>query len=211
MDSVELFHSLLEIGRAGTFDDLPRILGTPKHQDAFRLADAHRAASIAFVEVLTLADRIAFVKAIAKLEHLAGGFGSVTALERLLPLLQDQRRTVLDWILRNTDSYWYYGYGAKSIKEYDETRRLRAEIAADGVRRDLERQARDKARIAGDATAKLYSAIRRGDVKAVRALLAKGANPHVAAPDGTSLMTFAHIKGNGPIVQQLEVALDRYV
>lgn len=203
-DPTELFHSLLEIGRAGSFDRLTERVNVPKHNDALRLADRHRDSLMAYAQELPQSDLEAFVKAIATYEHVAGGFGSVTTLQSLLSLLGDRRRSVLDWILVHTDSYWYYGYGAKSISQYDAACTAKKERAAKGISRDLQRQMNDKVRIAESATTKLYNAVRRGDIKAVRALIAKGADPCISAPDGTSLYALALAKGNNEIANGLQ-------
>jgi hypothetical protein len=61
-----------------------------------------------------------------------------------------------------------------------------------------------KARRVGRATTNLYNAVRRGDVKAVRALILNGGNPKTCTPNGVELIEFAKIKGNKDIINELE-------
>jgi ankyrin repeat protein len=67
----------------------------------------------------------------------------------------------------------------------------------------MQRQLEDKKRIAEEATHKLYNAVRRGDIKAVRSLVSKGANPLVLSPDGRSMINFASSLGHTAIVAEL--------
>ena len=134
---------------------------------------------------------MAFIKAVAAYEDTVDGLGSVTLLHHLLPHINDSDHAVVDWILRNTRSYWYYAHSARSYEEYVAQERWRAEQTAINVHRDRERQARDRARIAIDATTRLCGAVRRGDLTAVQALLRKGADAGVETADGEPLVSFA--------------------
>ena len=93
---------------------------------------------------------------------------------------------------------------------YDLACRLEAERRAEGIRRDTERQLQDRKRIAEQATSNLYNAVLRGDLKAVRALIEKGADITVCAPDGTTMVALAIANGHTAIVQELEGAAMRY-
>ena len=59
------------------------------------------------------------------------------------------------------------------------------------------------------ASADLSKAVLRGDLKAVRALLAKGANPNVDNVGGKSLLAIAATNGWSEIVSELETAIKR--
>ena len=76
------------------------------------------------------------------------------------------------------------------------------------IQSDQERQARDKARIAlegaPEATRKLYNAVRRGDLKAVRALLLRGADASSLTPEGEPLVSFALRQNRHEIVAILQ-------
>lgn len=190
---------LLQAGRAGAFSDIAAdITGLPElcpNMAVVQLLDRSRDQLVPYAKHLSGSDLIAFIKAIAVLEHQVGGRGSVTHLVRLLPLVADPDRIFLDWILRNTTSYWYYSHAARSVEEYDILKALIASRSAERIQSDQERQARDKARIAlegsPEATRKLYNAVRRGDLKAVRALLLRGADASSLTPEGEPLVSFA--------------------
>ncbi|MBI4938605.1 MAG: hypothetical protein HY846_10430 [Nitrosomonadales bacterium] len=199
-------YRLVEIGRSGNFAGLTDSSELQCHGQVYRLADIHRNEVVLFAKNLSGDDRIAFVKSIAMLEHGVGSLGSVTNLQRLLPLISDSERNFLDWILRNTTSYWYYAHGARSVEQLDIENAWRAALTAENIARDMQRQLKDKERIAEAATRNLFNAIRRGDVKAVRALISKGADVMVPAPDGLPLVASAAAKGFDAIVNELRNA-----
>lgn len=62
-----------------------------------------------------------------------------------------------------------------------------------------------KVRRSERATLNLYNAVRRGDVKAVRALILNGADPKTRAPDGAELIELAKLIGYENIIEELEV------
>ena len=189
------FSDLLALGRTEDYSAISGLPGAGTHADVLRVADVHRKALLAFFADLSPPDRVSFVKAVAVYENTVGGLGSVTTLHYLLPDIDDPDHAILDWILRNTKSYWYYAHSARSYDEYVAQRRWSAEQTSANILRDDERQARDMARIARDgppeATRKLYNAVRRGDIKAVQALLLKGADASSLTPDGEPLVSFA--------------------
>lgn len=189
-----------------SFEDLALLTDFQDHRSVCRLADVHREKVIEFAKLLSVDDRISFIKAIAKLENRVGSIGSVTNLYRLLQIGPDPNAELLDWILRNTNSYWYYARGTKSVTQLDAENARQAEITAIRVASDMERQQQDKGRIAEESTFKLYNAVRRGDVKAVRALLSKGADASVPAPDGSSLLSIAEAAGIQAICDELRSA-----
>lgn len=73
------------------------------------------------------------------------------------------------------------------------------------LRKEAERAAEGKARRAKKATGVLYNAVRRGDLKAVSALISKGADSTIRTPDGCSLIEFAKAQGRDDIVAALVV------
>lgn len=200
-------YRLVEIGRSGNFAGLT---DTPKlkcHEQVCRLADISPDEVVLFAKKLSNDDCIAFIKSIAMLEHSGGRSpGSLTNLKRLLPLISDPERITLDWILRNTTSYWYYAHSARSVEQLDIENAWRAVLTAENIARDMQRQLKDKKRIAETATRNLFNAIHRGDVKAVRALISKGADVMFPAPDGLSLVAIAAAKGFDAIVVELRNA-----
>ena len=190
-----VLEKLLQAGRTEALADIASLRELCPSMAVVQLLDRCRDKLVPYAKRLSESDRIAFIKAIAVLEHQVGGRGSVTHLERLLPLVSDPERILLDWILRNTTSYWYYAHAARSVEEYDSLKAQIASRTAERIQRDQERQARDRARIALEgpleATRKQYNAVRRGDLKAVRALLLKGADALSLTPEGEPLVAFA--------------------
>jgi hypothetical protein len=203
-----LLRDLISIGRNERFEDLSRYPEFQDHVSVLRLADVFRDKVLAFAQALPESDQVAFVKAIAMVEERVGSLGSVSNLPRLLSLVDDPERSLFDWVLRNSTRY-YYSKGARSISGYDLACCLEAERRAEGVRRETERQLQDRKRITEEATRNLYKAVFRGDLKAVRALIEKGADITVSAPDGTSLIAVATANGNTEIVRELESVLAR--
>lgn len=194
---------LVDIGLRGNFDELADLSDFQDHRSVCHLADRHRHTLMCFASKLSDNDRIAFIKSIAMLEHRVGGMGSVTSLKGLLSLVSDPERLLLDWILRNTRSYWYYAHGARSIEQLDSENAWHATLTARRVAKDRQRQLEEKKRIAETATHNLYNAVRRGDVKAVRSLVSKGANTTVPSPDGRSMIDFASSLGHIAIAAEL--------
>lgn len=197
---------LLEIGRSERYAEIARVAELRDHSAMLQLAGVYRDQVLAFAKGLPLPDQVAFIKSIAILEHGVGGLGSVTNLERLLSLVSDPKRTLLDWVLRNTKSYWYYSHGAQSIEDLDLIRGRIAKQRDERLAKNQGRQVRDKVRIAEAATNKLYNAVRRGDLKAVRALISKGADATSHAPDGSSLIAVAVSMGFDAIASELRHA-----
>lgn len=197
----------VEIGRVGDFAVLADLQQFQDHRSVCSLADEHLDEVVGFARTLSDDDQIAFVKTIAMLEDGVGSLGSVTNLTRLLPLVSDPNRILLDWILRNTNSYWYYVHSARSVEQLDMENARRATRTAKRVAKDMERQAQDKTRIAETATRNLYNAVRRGDIKSVQALIEKGADVTVSAPDGSSMVSIAEAKGFVEIAVELKSAL----
>lgn len=206
MDPIALFSELLRLGRAEDFSAIRELPGAGVHSEVVRLADVHRQAVHTYMLKLVQADRKPFLKAIAVYEDTVNGLGSVTLLHGLLPEVADPQHVLLDWILRNTRSYWYYAESARSYEEYLRKQQCRTEQAAVNIRRDQERQAHDRVRISSQSTKKLYNAVRRGDAKAVRALLNLGADPTTNTPEGEPLLSFAIRTNRTEIVAILQSA-----
>ena len=206
----QVLFQLLDCGIRGDFDAIKQLPGAGNHGDVMRLADRGLRISTEFFGSLNTVEQGAFLKAVAAYEDTAGGMGSVTLLEKLASLKSlrddDPRREAYAWILANTNSYRYYAGGMKSLDGFHYWQRTKYQIAAENERIDAERQAQDRARIAIKASGNLYNAVRRGDVKAVVALIALGADVNVLSPDGHSLIEFALQRGRVDIVEILETS-----
>lgn len=191
MDANALFDSLLSIGRSGHFQDALGLPGAAQHDAVLRIADTHRRLLIEYFAKLEQSDRPGFIKAIAAYENTVGGLGSVTTLHRLLPLLSERYEETLNWVLANTRSYWWYAHGAESVAELaaiKQANRLRREHS---LAQEHQREVAAKAKKAERASGNLFNAVRRGDIKAVQALLNIGADPTIATPDGNTLSEYA--------------------
>ncbi len=206
MSPAAIIESLVTAGRAEDYAAVAAIAGAGVHAEVLRFSDSLRRGGLAPIEELSALERAAFVKALAVYENTVGGLGSVTALERVLPLIQDEDHAILDWILSTTRSYWYYSNGARSYAELQEIKAAHAERRAQNEKREAEIERFAKERKAKQASANLFNAIRRGDTKAVEALLRQGAVPQGVAPDGIPLVRYAEENNRTAIAQLLRQA-----
>jgi len=204
VDAESLFQSLLSAGRSERFESIRSLPGAGIHSQVLRIADRYRDVLMDFFSKLSGMDRGCFIKAVAVYENSVGGLGSVTTLHRLLPLLADADHAVLDWILANTRSYWWYSHGATSFEQLEALRRARAIRRAESLQHEDDRAAAARVRRAARATANLYNAVRRGDSKAVSALLSKGADPNSRTPEGVPLHQHALSAGHVEIAALLK-------
>ena len=153
---------------------------------------------------MAVSDRAAFTKALAVYEDTVGGLGSVTALEPVLGLFQNdaqEGRNVHFWILEHTSSNRYYVQRAANSIDPEAANRRWQEARYENERRNYELAAPARARRAERASSNLYNAVRRGDIAAVRALLQKGASSDTTAPDGTPLVRYAEVIGREDIAE----------
>ena len=206
MSPSAIIESLVAAGRVEDYAAVAAIPGAGVHAEVLRFSDSLRRGGLAPIEELSALDRTAFVKALAVFENTVGGLGSVTALERVLPLIQDEDHAILDWILSTTRSYWYYSNGARSYAELQEIKAAHAERRAQNEKREAERERFSKERKAEQASANLFNAVRRGDTKAVEALLRQGAAPQGLTPDGIPLVRYAEKNRCTAIAQLLRQA-----
>ena len=213
MDEVAFSHKpillqLLDCGVRADFEAIRGLPGSGVHREVCRLASSDLCLKHEFFVHLMPDQQIALLKAVAFFEHTVGGVGSVTLLERLVPLKglspNDPCRKAYAWILTNTDSYRYYSGDTKSLNGYESWPSWKFRIAQENERRDAMRQAEDRKRIAIKATGNLYNAVRRGDLKAVVALVGRGADRKCLCPDGSSIVEFARHNGRLDITAFLE-------
>lgn len=128
------------------------------------------------------------------------GFGSIPPTSQIFHFYSgfadsDERELLQDWILSNTiNSYLPFGtnnYGAKSMLELNERLAQKRERKLINKIRDDAREQEAYIRRSADATQKLIKALHRRDEKVVIALMAKGADPEFAGPDGKSARDLA--------------------
>lgn len=206
-----LLDSLLAIGRAGDLHAATRLPGAGVHSQVVLASSRFRGAVVDKVASLPVNDRVALAKALAVYENSVGGIGSVTAVQHVMRLFGDaveEGYETFRWICENTRSLWYYADRAVDFIEPDVAAVRRAAARAENERRNYELAAPARVRRAECATDNLYNAVRRGDLKAVQALLRRGADPTRVTPTGELLITYARTIGREEIAIQLEATRD---
>jgi hypothetical protein len=202
MTADHLLESLIAASPASQYAAVLTIPGAGIHAQVLRFSSSLRGSLLDRIASLSETERASFVKALAVFENTVGGLGSVTALHRVLPLVKDDNQALIDWVLSNTKSYWYYSHGAKSFAELQEILALRSYRRAENEQLEHERKAAAKIRKAHCATEKLYNAVRRGDAKAVEALLSQGASPGATTPEGVPLAQYAEAGNRADIAEK---------
>jgi hypothetical protein len=199
-----LVNRLVQIGREERFAELETIetdFPSAKCGDLMRLRPE---AWARVVMSLTDAEVVFLIKALTKLElhpsFRAGSVSPVIFLFRALPEAL-KRVDLINWILANTEnSYLPFGssnHGAKSIDEYYRLAEyLGARIAA-RHKAEQDRQSAAESKRVAVASQRLFGAIRRKDEKAIKALLAQGADPGVRDASGQTALQAAMDAGLG--------------
>jgi hypothetical protein len=203
VNAERLIDLLLAVSSANQYADVKNIPGAGNHNQVVRYTFDLCGPLLNRIASLQPAEQATFVKALAVYEDTVGGLGSVTALHRVLPVVSDPDHAIIDWVLANTRSYWYYSNGAKSFVELQGVRTDLAHWRDEKAESERKREADAKIRKAERATQNLYNAVRRGDIKAVKALLGQGASVSGTTPDGVGLVEFATACGRGDIAALL--------
>jgi hypothetical protein len=199
--------ALLEVGRSGNFEAAAKLPGAGVHSQVVLAASLFRGAVIERVASLSIEDRVALAKATAVYENSVGGIGSVTGVQHVMRLpwsSKERGYETFHWICEHTRSLWCYADRAVEFIEPEVAALRRALARAEVEQRNYKLAAPVRARRAERATANLYNAVRRGDVKAVHALLQTGADPTSTTPTGESLISYARSAGRDDIACQLE-------
>lgn len=208
-----LIDALLEVGRSGDLEAATRLPGAGVHSQVVRASIHFRGAVVDKIAALPVDDRVAIAKALAVYENSVGGIGSVTAVQHVMRLFGDaveEGYETFRWICENTRSLLCYDAQAVDFIEPDVAAVRRAAARADIERENSERIAQARARSADRATENLYNAVRRGDIKAVQALLERGANPTATTPTGDLLINYALASGHEEIAMLLGAARDAH-
>ena len=140
-----------------------------------------------------------------------GGSGSpvITLYREYIVRFPEKEPALTEWIVDNrTNDYEPFGTvfdeGARTYSDFIERRRKRLEWEEARWRQRREEERTQKfLREKEKATARLANAVRRGDLKAVEALLAKGADPAKAMPRGNSLVHLALEHGRHEMAEYL--------
>jgi len=159
MQLLDVLRDLAMAGSTHDYPDVEAMIALRPLMSVVQFLDQERNNLIPIAAQFSQLELISIVKAVAVLEHLVGGRGSVTHLKRLLGLVPDPDRELLDWILRNTKSYWYYSHNAKSVAEYDLVSKEIASRTAIRISTDDERKRQDKIRVAAAKTDRLFKVV----------------------------------------------------
>ena len=188
MNSREFLEAL--IAARGNVQDVERLPGASEWAAVCRRTCELRPLLVE-LKNLPREDQASFIKSLALFEQTIGGIGSPTLLLNALAAVDDPDHAIFDWVLTNTTSYNYYSRGAKSFADLQEIEaRANARSCAnltDERQRAIDAGVRRAARASGN----LFNAIRRGDVKAIQALLAQGADPETQDESGLSALAYA--------------------
>lgn len=106
------------------------------------------------------------------------------------------------WIADNrvNPSEPFHSYGqARSLRDYYAMREAKGRMRQAAKAAEAERQSIASKRKAADATKKLARAVRRGDIGAVRALLARGADWRTVQEEAGSLISLAESCGHAEV------------
>ena len=204
METTYFLNALIAAGLKENAEELRKLPGWAKPSVARKYSASVGARALAQISPLNRSEKIALIKGLAMYEDSISGVGSVTHLQRLIGDLEEPVSDAFDWVVSNTCSYDYFAKGARSWAEYQAHReydRVRKErnLEKERVRAEL-----GKARKAEKATGNLLNAVRRGDTKAVAALIEKGASTILTMESGESLHDYAKKHGYDDIVEILD-------
>lgn len=205
--SPTIVQHLVVIGRTGRFEELESLAGLPDARGGDFMRTTRQewesaAAHMARNDVVYLCKALTLLEALPHFR--AGSVSPVIWLFRLLPE-SCKSDDLINWILSHTDNdYLPFGrsnHGAKSIEELQ----LRSKQVAERARaREDAEQARhvaSRTRKAAEASHDLFGALRRKDEKAVRALLARGADLHARNDAGQTAIEYAEALGIGTMLR----------
>ena len=202
--SQELVDHLVDIGRSENFHDLGNVSDRFPEAKQGSFMRLRPEAWYQIADTLSENRIVALIKALTLLEQYpnfkAGSVAPVIWLFRRLPGAND-RVELINWILSHTDNdYLPFGssnHGAKSLDDYRQRCEQIAERSNARKKAEEERQLEAKLRKANEASQRLFGAIRRKDVKAVEALIAKGADCNVVDESGLTALEYARSLGLG--------------
>lgn len=144
----------------------------------------------------------------------ANGFGSVPPVPQIFTIYCGKKGVLTadelaDWILANSiNEYCPYGtnnHGAKSLAELSLIKKTISEKKLKTKESEDERERSAKHKRAQEATLRLPRSIERKDVNAIRALLAKGADPDHLMSDGRTSRDIAKSLGLLELLTNVEI------
>ena len=162
---------------------------------------------------LSEAEHKSLIRALTVAERVYPAFGGGSVSGTIWTFRRLQQRThssldeLADWILAHTNNdnvpFGSSNLGARSLAEYGARKRERAAVRDARQRAESARQSAAASRVADKATHDLFPAIRRKDVKAVEALLLRGARLDVPDAAGQTAMAYAHSIGHAATIDIL--------
>lgn len=159
---------------------------------------------------------VGLIKALTMAEQRLKGWscGSVSPVRTLydaLPLPSSEKTQIADWVLLHTENPWipFTNFGARSLADYHVRAATVAAHAEEVRRNERQRQQDAQARRTAKAGRDLPAAVRRGDAKAVIALLAKGADPLAKGSADLTAVQMAEQLGRADILEMLRDELQK--
>lgn len=206
MEKIAFLNLLISAGHKEDAAELRKLRGWAK-PPVVRKFSASVRKSLTQIAPLSRDDRVALIKGLAMYEDSIGGIGSVTHLQRLIADLEEPVSDAFDWIVTNTSSYDYFSKGTKSWDHYMRALEGKKKRQEEHLEEERLREEAAKARNAVKATGNLLNAVRRGDIKAVTALIEKGASTDQKLESGESIHEYAIKHGYSEIASLLEPSL----
>ncbi len=219
-DLLPIFRRFVQIGHSHDFDQLKLVMSSKEFHSSYCRGSLNDI--FAFANSLCQPDLFALIKTLTVYERQnIGGYNSTSPIIRLYEMCHDPERKLADWVLQNTNNEYLpfgggrlkWNRGAKSIQEYDKvinqlTLERNRGLEIQRLREELD-QAASLSKKMRKASHDIFNAARRGDERAVDALIAKGAIiNNEPDQDGKSLLTIALESGNKNVLRSISAALE---
>lgn len=207
----DLLNRLIDIGVRESFHELKERLKPEEIRHHKQMMIQSWQFWYPIAERLTQDNLKALIKALTVAESSLDGWqgGSVSAViwlfNKYSPSDPENKDNLTDWILRHTDNYYvpFSNYGAKTLKGYYELRSAYMNKKRETQIKEEERHQDAVRRRAMTATQNIFASITRGDIKAVKALIQKGADLTACNSEGLTPLQWAEKCGGEDIVNIL--------
>jgi len=209
-----LLFKLIEAGKAKDFSQISSLLTIQEQRDFGYIMRLRPESWFSVAENLSKEDVVALIKCLTITEQVYDDWkaGSVSPVIWLFKNLSNREpefsNTIADWVLANTENdYLPFGtmnLGAKSLIEFSRFKKLSSERKSAKRETEVKRQGLAREHKAQEATHALIGAVKRSDIQAVKALIAKGADITAKDSEGVSILEHAQTKGNEKILELLK-------
>lgn len=210
----KFFQRLIAIGASNDFASLAELFAEFPPDRVGHFMRQHWNFWNSLTDSLSEAEHESLIRAltVAERDYPAFGGGSVSgviwAFLRLQQRTQSSLDALADWILAHTNNdnvpFGTSNLGARSLAKYWARTQDRADARYARQRAESARQAAATTRAADKATYDLFPAIRRKDIKAIQALLLRGARIDVPDTTGQTAMAYAQSLGHVAIIEILQ-------